>query len=117
MVKVDLVSSATYFLCQPSITINFFPFCTAIGQDIKPKLETELYDSIVDFYKTGKSRIAEVEQKMIDNNITTEIIDPIGGTESPLSRIYGFFSEVKGPAGMQDGGFASIEEVLEYNNG
>ena len=54
---------------------------------------------------------------MIDNNITTEIIDPIGGTESPLSRIYGFFSEVKGPAGMQDGGFASIEEVLEYNHG
>ena len=85
--------------------------------DIQPKLETELYDSIVDFYKTGKSRIAEVEQKMIDNNITTEIIDPIGGTESPLSRIYGFFSEVKGPAGMQDGGFASIEEVLEYNHG
>ncbi len=54
---------------------------------------------------------------MIDSNITTERIYPIGGTESPLSRIYGFVSDVKGPAGMQDGGFASIEEVLEYDHG
>lgn len=82
--------------------------------DVQPELEGELFDAIVDYYKTGKSRIADIEQKMINNNITTEIIDPIGGTESPLSRIYGFVSDVKGPAGMQDGGFASIEEVLEY---
>ena len=85
--------------------------------EIQPELEAELYNAIENFYKTGRSNIAAIEQKMIDNNITTEIIDPIGGTESPLSRVYGFVSAVKGPAGMQDGGFASIEEVLEYNNG
>ena len=54
---------------------------------------------------------------MIDNNVTTRIVDPIGGTESPLSRVYGFVSDVRGPAGMREGGFASIEEVLEYDNG
>ena len=84
---------------------------------LQPELETELYNAILDYYKTGKSNIANIEQKMIDNKITTEIIDPIGGSESPLSRIYGFVSETKGPAGMQDGGIASIEEVLEYQNG
>jgi|TARA_R100000084_G_scaffold94475_2_gene48225 hypothetical protein len=83
---------------------------------LQPELETELYNAILDYYKTGKSNIANIEQKMIDNKITTEIIDPIGGSESPLSRIYGFVSETKGPAGMQDGGIASIEEVLEYDN-
>lgn len=84
---------------------------------IQPELEADLYDAIIDFYKTGKSNIANIEQKMIDNNVTTRIVDPIGGTESPLSRVYGFVSDVRGPAGMKEGGFASIEEVLEYDNG
>tara|TARA_R110002051_G_C8692165_1_gene493209 strand:- start:164 stop:1507 length:1344 start_codon:yes stop_codon:yes gene_type:complete len=81
---------------------------------IQPELESELFDAIIDFHKTGKSNIANIEQKMINNKITTNIVDPIGGMESPLTRPYGFVSKVKGPAGMQDGGFASIEEVLEY---
>ena len=45
-------------------------------------METELYvsfNAILDYYKTGKSNISNIEQKMIDNKITTEIIDPIGG--------------------------------------
>jgi|TARA_R100001460_G_scaffold31840_1_gene62595 hypothetical protein len=85
--------------------------------EIQPELEADLHDAIIDFYKTGKSNIAKIEQQMINNNITTKIVDPIGGTESPLSRVYGFVSDVKGPAGMKEGGFASIEEVLEYDNG
>ena len=84
---------------------------------LQPALESKLYKAIQNFHKTGKSNIADIEQEMINNKITTEIIDPVMGTESPLSRVYGFVSDVKGPAGMQDGGIASIEEVLEYNNG
>ena len=84
---------------------------------LQPELESELFNAIKNFYATGKSNIANIEQKMIDNKITTEIIDPVGGADSPLSRIYGFVSDIKGPAGMEDGGFVSIEEMLEYDHG
>ena len=107
-----LMSDAVEFGGADPAKLKLLPKKTNL--EIQPQLEAELYNAIENFYKTGKSNIAAIEQKMIDNNITTEIIDPIGGTESPLSRIYGFVSAVKGPAGLQDGGFASIEEVLEY---
>jgi hypothetical protein len=84
---------------------------------LQPELESKLYNAIENFHKTGKSNIAAIEKEMINNKITTEIIDPVMGTESPLSRVYGFVSDVKGPAGREDGGLVSIEEVLEYNNG
>lgn len=83
--------------------------------NLQGQLENELFRAIRDYYNTGVSRIAAVEQKMINAGIKTKIVDPFAGPDSPLSRNYGAWDRSSSLlTGLKDGGFASIEEVLEY---
>ena len=80
----------------------------------QPNLESQIY---IELQKPLESRstklLQNLEQQMIDKKIRTRIVDPITGDERP----YGYMGKKSTGYFYADGGIASIEEVLEYNDG
>ena len=79
---------------------------------LQPLLESKIYRELQKpIEKRNIKYLQELEQQMIDAKITTRISDPIQGDD----RIYGYVAETIDPnTSFKHGGFASIEEVLEY---
>jgi len=79
---------------------------------LQPLLEGKIYRELQKpIEKRNIKYLQDLEQQMIDAKITTRISDPIQGDD----RIYGYVAETIDPnTRFKHGGFASIEEVLEY---
>jgi len=79
---------------------------------LQPLLEGKIYKELQKpIAKRNIKYLQDLEQQMIDAKITTRISDPIQGDD----RIYGYVAETIDPnTRFKHGGFASIEEMLEY---
>lgn len=82
---------------------------------LQPELEAKYYNALNKPLDQRDGReLARIEQEMIDNEITTRIVDPITGEDNLL----GFIRSEKDPVtGYADGGLVSVEEMLEYEDG
>ena len=107
------MSDAMPFSGAEGANLHLLPKKTNIH--LQPLLEGKIYKELQKpIEKRNIKYLQDLEQKMIDNKITTRISDPIQGDD----RIYGYVAETIDPnTGFKDGGFASIEEVIGYDYG
>ena len=107
------MSDAMAFGSADPVNLNLLP--AKVNMYLQPELEAKYYNALNKPLDQRDGReLARIEQEMIDNKITTRIIDPITGEDNLL----GYIRSEKDPiTGYADGGLVSVEEMLEYNDG
>ena len=106
----DLVLGAPTNVMEDPVNLQFLSAYK--NTQLQPLLESKIYRELQKpIEKRNIKYLQELEQQMIDAKITTRISDPIQGDD----RIYGYVAETIDPnTRFKHGGFASIEEMLEY---
>jgi hypothetical protein len=107
------MSDAMPFSGADPVNLQFLP--KHVNTKLQPLLEGKIFRELQKpIEKRNIKYLQDLEQQMIDAKITTRISDPIEGDD----RIYGYVAETIDPiTGFKDGGFVSIEEMLEYDHG